>query len=249
MTRIRLTIEYDGTNYAGWQRQENALAVQQVLEEALTKLLGVRTQVAGASRTDAGVHARGQVAHFDTQSRIPPEKFAYALNTLLPRDVRVQGSCGVPDDFHARFSAQGKLYRYVIMDTPHASALMRNLCAHVIFALDLEKMQCAASDMLGTHDFAAVAASGSVVKDTVRTVSQCDLTRTEGGLILLHVRGNGFLYNMVRILAGTLIDVGAGKLDRRAISRAIESRNRLDLGATAPARGLTLMQVYYSQGT
>lgn len=247
MRRIRLTVEYDGTAYAGWQRQENALAVQQVIEDALFKLTrGEVRGITGASRTDAGVHARGQTAHFDTESRIPADKFSYALNTMLPRDVRVLDSREAAPDFHARFSALGKRYLYQIHAAPHASALERDRRAHVIYPLNELLMREEARSMIGTHDFAAFAASGSVVKDTVRTIWRCEVDRRDEW-IGLTVTGNGFLYNMVRILAGTLISVGAGKLAPGAIARALETGNRLDLGVTAPAHGLTLMRVYYSE--
>lgn len=244
MRRICLTVEYDGTAYSGWQRQLNALAVQQVLEEALSRLTRENIVVTGASRTDAGVHALGQRAHFDTECAIPAEKFAYALNTMLPTDIRVRASYQVADDFHARFGAKGKLYRYEMQDTPHASALHRNFRAHVIYPLDVEAMQREANAMLGTHDFAPFAASGSVVKDTVRTIYTVSVQR-EAECVRLLVSGNGFLYNMVRILAGTLMQVGTGKLAEGAIARALETGSRLDLGVTAPAHGLTLMEVYY----
>ena len=244
--RIKLTIEYDGTAYAGWQRQENALAVQQVIEEALTKLTRARVVIAGASRTDAGVHALGQTAHFDTESRIPPDKYAFALNTMLPADIRIRKSEAVSEDFHARFSNKGKRYRYLIYQSPHAGALNWNTHAHVIYPLDDEKMRRELTALIGTHDFAAFAASGSVVKDTVRTIYSASLTRRGDELELL-VEGSGFLYNMVRIIAGTLISVGAGRLEEGAFARAIQSGNRLDLGVTAPAHGLTLMEVYYRE--
>lgn len=244
--RIKLTIEYDGTAYAGWQRQENALAVQQVIEEALTKLTRARVVIAGASRTDAGVHALGQTAHFDTESRIPPDKYAFALNTMLPADIRIRKSEAVSEDFHARFSNKGKRYRYLIYQSPHAGALNRNTHAHVIYPLDDEKMRRELTALIGTHDFAAFAASGSVVKDTVRTIYSASLTRRGDELELL-VEGSGFLYNMVRIIAGTLISVGAGRLEEGTFARAIQSGNRLDLGVTAPAHGLTLMEVYYRE--
>jgi len=243
--RVRLTIEYDGTAYAGWQRQENALAVQQVVEEALRKLTGHEHTITGASRTDAGVHAFGQIAHFDAIGRIPAEKYAYALNTVLPDDVRIRASQEVPDDFHARFSAKGKWYRYCIYNDAHASAILRNTHAHVMYPLDIEAMRREAAYAVGTHDFNAFAASGSVVKDTVRTIYSVEVEKHEQK-VEIHVKGNGFLYNMVRILAGTLIGVGTGKLEEGAIRRALETGSRLDLGMTAPARGLTLMEVYYN---
>lgn len=244
MRRIHLIIEYDGSAYAGWQRQANAMAVQQVIEEKLTKLTGERIVVHGASRTDAGVHALGQSAHFDTDSRIPAEKFSYALNALLPTDIRVRYSEAVAADFHARFSCRGKRYRYLFYDAPHAGALNRYTHAHSIYPLDERRMAQEAQNLVGTHDFAAFAASGSVVKDTVRTIWQAEVTRCENNVMLI-IEGNGFLYNMVRIIAGTLAGVGSGKLAPGALARAIETGNRLDLGVTAPAHGLTLMEVYY----
>ncbi len=245
MRRIHLTVEYDGTNYAGWQRQSNALAVQQVIEEALARLTGERVVLHGASRTDAGVHALGQCAHFDTDSRIPSEKFSYAVNTMLPPDIRIRHSQEVPESFHARFSARGKRYRYLFYDAPHAGALNRLTHAHSIYPLDDGRMRREALALLGTHDFAAFAASGSVVRDTVRTLWRADVTRN-GNDVMLIVEGNGFLYNMVRIIAGTLRDIGSGKLESGALARAIDTGNRLDLGVTAPAHGLTLMEVFYT---
>ena len=244
MRRIHLIVEYDGTNYAGWQRQSNAMTVQEKLERAVFRLTGEEVCVSGASRTDAGVHALGQSAHFDTQSRIPADKFSFALNTMLPPDIRVVRSEEVSMAFHARFSGRGKRYRYLIHAAPHAGALNRLTHAHVIYPLDVEKMRAEAQSLVGTHDFAAFAASGSVVKDTVRTIWRADVER-QGAEICLIVEGNGFLYNMVRIIAGTLIGVGSGKLAPGAIKRAIESGSRLDLGITAPAHGLTLMEVFY----
>ena len=245
MRRIQLIVEYDGTNYAGWQRQSNALAVQQVIEEALSRLTRERIVLHGASRTDAGVHALGQSAHFDTESRIPAEKFSYAVNTLLPPDIRVRLSGEAAPDFHARFSARGKRYRYLFYDDRHAGALNRFTHAHSIYPLDERRMQAEAAALIGTHDFAAFAASGSVVKDTVRTIWRADVRR-DGHDVMLIVEGNGFLYNMVRIIAGTLRDIGSGKLAPGALRRAIETGDRLDLGVTAPAHGLTLMEVFYT---
>lgn len=246
MRRIRLILEYDGARYAGWQRQSNALSVQQVLEEKLSKLTGENVCVTGASRTDAGVHALGQNAHFDTESKIPADKFCFALNTLLPPDIRAVGSSEVTQAFHARFSAKGKEYRYLFYAAPHASALYRNLSAHVIYPLDVALMRDEARAMLGEHDFAPFAASGSVVKDTVRTVDAIDVFLNPP-FTELRVHGNGFLYNMVRILAGTLIAVGTHKLEGGAIARALKSGSRLDLGVTAPPQGLTLMRVDYPE--
>lgn len=248
MRRIRLILEYDGTNYSGWQRQENAVSVQQRLEESLRMLTGESLlTVTGASRTDAGVHALGQNAHFDTESRIPGDKFSFALNTMLPDDIRVVSSEDADPSFHARFSAAGKEYRYLFYSARHASALYRNLCWHVIYPLDADKMSREAQSIIGTHDFASFAASGSVVKDTHRTIDSVSVTQRPP-FIELRVHGNGFLYNMVRILAGTLAGVGSGKLPEGAIQRALEHNDRLMLGVTAPPQGLTLMCVDYSEG-
>ncbi|MDL2206468.1 tRNA pseudouridine(38-40) synthase TruA [Eubacteriales bacterium OttesenSCG-928-N13] len=245
MRRVKLIVEYDGTDYAGWQRQINALTVQQVLEDALSELAQEQISCTGASRTDAGVHSLGQTVHFDTRCSVPDDKFCYALNTMLPADIRVRESCQAEPDFHARFHAKRKQYRYLIHNHAHAGALNRNTHAHVMYPLDIEAMQREAYALIGLHDFAAFAASGSIVKDTMREIYSAQLER-EGDEVRLFVLGNGFLYNMVRIIAGTLIGVGTGKLMPGAISSAIDTGDRLLLGPTAPAHGLTLMRIWYS---
>ena len=245
--RILLTLSYDGTAYAGWQRQENAMSVQQCVEEALQKLTGERTAITGAGRTDAGVHALDQRAHFDTISRIPPEKYSFALNSCLPMDIRVLASKAVDHRFHARFDAQGKLYTYRIHNATHASALYRCFRAHVPMPLDMEAMERSLFPLVGTHDFAAFQAAGSTVKTTVRTISQLDLAH-RGDEITLTIQGNGFLYNMVRIIAGTMIEIGQHRLAESAFAHALETKNRRDLGMTAPACGLELSRVFYGEG-
>ncbi len=244
MGRILLYIEYDGTEYAGWQRQENALSVQQVVEECLAKLTGESITITGAGRTDAGVHAAFQAAHFDSDSKIPPDRFAYALNFILPPSIRIKKSMAVPDDFHARYSAAAKWYRYTVYNHPHASALNRMTNYHVRDLLDVEMMDKTAKDMAGTHDFAAFAASGAVQKTTVRTVYDARTVK-DGDFVYIDIKGNGFLYNMVRIFSGTLIEIGRHRIDPDAIKNMIETKDRLAGGPTAPARGLTLMKVYY----
>lgn len=243
--RILLTVSYDGTGYCGWQFQENGPSIQDEIEKALGKAVGRFTRVTGASRTDAGVHALGQRAHFDTESAIPADKYPFVLNRFLPEDIRVTEGIMVPPDFHARFDAVGKWYTYRIHNAPHPSALYRHLTAHVPIPLDAEKMDQSARLLLGTHDFAAFAAAGGQAKTTVRTIDAVSVSR-EGKEITLKIHGNGFLYNMVRIIAGTLIYVGQGKLEIDCISRAIHSKNRLDLGVTAPACGLELTRVEYA---
>lgn len=246
--RFLLTVSYDGTNYVGWQRQKNGLSVQQVLEEALEKLLGGPVRVTGASRTDAGVHALGQRAHLDSATGIPAEKLPFALNTMLPGDVRVLQGLRVPDSLHARFSVSGKTYRYQIHNSPHASALYRNLSAHVPVRLDERRMDGACRVLLGTHDFAAFAAAGGSAKTTVRTITEIRVERM-GEEVFLTVSGNAFLYNMVRIIAGTLIDIGHGKLPPESLQKALDTGDRLQLGVTAPPQGLTLMEVRYPEAS
>ena len=242
--RYLLTVAYDGTAYCGWQAQKNGPSVQETLEAALSRLLGVFTRVTGASRTDAGVHAVGQRAHFDADTRIPPDKLPFALNTMLPPDVRVTGGLLVPDTLHARFSVREKTYTYRIHNAPHASALYRNLTAHVPVALDVPLMDSAAQVLAGTHDFAAFAAAGGSAKTTVRTIRQIRVVR-EDERVVLTVTGNAFLYNMVRIIAGTLIDIGHGKRPPECLRTALETHDRLDLGVTAPACGLELTEIVY----
>lgn len=246
MKRILLTVEYDGTNYAGWQRQINGLAVQQVLEEALQKATKERIVVTGASRTDAGVHALGQAVHFDTESRIPPEKYPFVLNTMLPRDIRVHTGREVPEGFHARFMTCGKRYTYRIVNSRHASAIRRNTHVHVPLPLDLAPMQEAAKQLLGTHDYAAFQAAGGTAKTTIRTITSAELVRF-GDEIILTVEGDAFLYNMVRIIAGTLIEIGLGRRSVNAFTEAYETLDRLSLGVTAPPQGLELTKVYYPE--
>ena len=242
--RFMLTVEYDGTDYCGWQRQLNGPSVQQTLEEALLRLTGEEIAVTGSSRTDAGVHAMGLCAHFDSATRIPPEKIAFALNTMLPPDVRIRESALAPQGFHARYSAAGKVYRYRFYNSRHDCAIGRQFMAHVPLALDAALMHEEAQALIGTHDFAAFAASGSVVKSTVRTIYRAQVTR-RGDEVELLLLGDGFLYNMVRIIAGTLMEVGTGKRAPGAIARAIETKDRLALGQTAPAKGLVLVAALY----
>ena len=246
MKRILLTVEYDGTAYAGWQRQINGTAVQQVLEEALSGACAHPVSVTGSSRTDAGVHARMQMVHFDTDCTIPPDKFPFVLNNLLPPDIRVQAGREVPVSFHARFLTEKKTYTYRILNNRHGSALKRNLCWHVPVPLDTGLMEDAVPDLMGTHDFAAFQASGGTAKTTVRRIDRAELY-VKDPEILLVVTGNAFLYNMVRIIAGTLVEIGLSKRSPDAFRRAFVSLNRLDLGMTAPPAGLELTHVYYPE--
>lgn len=244
MRRIKLIVEYEGTNYAGWQRQENALAVQQVLETALYHVTGETVTMTGAGRTDAGVHALGQCVHFDTNCGIEDKKISYALNAHLPSDIRVRHAVAVENDFHARFSATGKQYEYHIHHSAHASAIYRNFRWHVYVPLELERMQKCAEYLVGEHDFAAFMSTGSEVKDTVRTIHTAKVTGS-GDEVIMQFSGNGFLYNMVRIMVGTLVQVGAKKLPIKVISNMLETGNRALGGPTAPPHGLILTEVFY----
>lgn len=245
MKRILLSVEYDGFSYAGWQRQMNALAVQQVLEEALTQACGHPVSVTGASRTDAGVHALAQAVHFDTDCSIPADKYPFVLNNLLPPDIRVHSGREVPAGFHARFMCSGKTYTYRINNSRHGSALFRNQCWHVPVPLNTELMATAADTLIGTHDFAAFQASGGTARTTVRTVRDVSLIR-DNDLILFRISGDAFLYNMVRIIIGTLMEIGLEKRSTDAFQKAFVSLDRLDLGMTAPPFGLELTEVRYS---
>jgi tRNA pseudouridine38-40 synthase len=244
MTRhIRLIVEYDGTNLCGWQRQANGPTVQQHLEEALARLLDHEVTVIGASRTDAGVHARGQVACFRTARDIPLHGIRRAVNALLPDAIAIRDAANVPDDFHPRLSATGKLYRYAILTRPDRSPLTP--CAwHHPEPLDLPAMIEASRALIGEHDFSAFRAAGCTAKTANRRIDAIDVTR-RGEVVELDVRGNAFLRNMVRILIGTLADVGTGQLPVAQVPEIIASRDRTRAGPTAPAHGLVLVEVSY----
>jgi tRNA pseudouridine38-40 synthase len=242
--RIKLIIEYDGTGYCGWQRQKNHNSVQQTVEEALQTLTGKKTVLHAAGRTDAGVHALGQAAHFDTQAGIPPDKVAFALNALLPPDIRIRKSAKVKEGFHARFDAKKKRYRYVIQNSPHASAVLRNGSMHVPVPLDIKKMREAAAHLTGEHDFSAFTSAQLPLKNKVRTIYGIKIAK-KGDIITIDVTGNGFLFNMVRIIAGTLIYVGQGKLSVEDIPPILASLDRRRAGVTAKPQGLFLAEVKY----
>ena len=244
MRNIRLLIEYDGTNYHGWQSQKNAAAIQDVMQEAIRRLTGEDCNLIGSSRTDVGVHALGQVANFLTGSSIPAGRFSYALNSMLPDDIVVKESMEVDSEFHSRYSARGKRYRYLIYNSDFPSALLRNRAFHVPQGLDFEAMEKAAAFFKGTHDFSAFKSSGSSVKTSVRTITGISLSRHED-IIELNIEGDGFLYNMVRIIAGTLVEVAMGKIPSSRVPGILESRDRKNAGKTAPAHGLYLMEVRY----
>jgi tRNA pseudouridine38-40 synthase len=241
---LRLTIEYDGTDFAGWQRQLNQRTVQQCLEEAFATMTGTALHVQGAGRTDAGVHAEGQVASVQVASRIPALGFMRGLNSNLPHDIAVLDVADVPDSFNARRSARGKIYRYSIWNHPVRSPRHARTSWHVFAQLDVHRMRDAAAILCGEHDFRAFRAADCERISTVRQIRRFDV-RCQGPLVTCEVEGTAFLKNMVRILVGTLVAVGHGALDVNNIHELLAHGDRTKAGMTAPARGLTLAQVIY----
>ncbi|RCW53970.1 MULTISPECIES: tRNA pseudouridine(38-40) synthase TruA [Halanaerobium] len=242
----KIIIEYDGSNYSGWQIQKNtSQTIQQKLENALTKINKKRVRITGAGRTDAGVHAAGQTANFFLDVDIPPHKIPIALNSELPADIICKKAEKVEEDFHARYDARGKKYRYRILNSNFNSVFVRNFVYNVYKKLDIKIMQKAANVFVGSHDFAAFCAAGSSVESTVREIYSLDLYAADNGEIWIDVMGNGFLYNMIRILAGTLIETGLGKRSLSEMKYILQSCDRNNAGFTAPAQGLTLLEVFY----
>lgn len=244
MRRIALVIEYDGTDYVGWQIQPNGVSVQETIDDAFEKLIGERPVLHASGRTDSGVHALAQVAHFDTECSIPADKFCYALNTRLPSDVRIKASLEAPLNWHARFDVREKHYVYTINNAPHASAFTRNTALHVHYPLDIERLQSAAKLFIGEHDFNAFKSTGSKAQTTVRTIFESEWEK-RGAMLTYHVAGSGFLYNMVRIMAGTMIRIGQGFEEPEVIENALRGARRSLAGDTAPAHGLMLRRVKY----
>ena len=244
MRRIAITVEYMGTAYCGWQRQKNGLSVQQAMADAFFKLTGEKVTLHGSGRTDAGVHALGQVVHFDTNTTIPTHKLPFAWNTVLPSDIRVLDAKEVDENFHARFSVKRKTYQYRFYFSPHASALRKDFACHFTQEENFEEMKKAAKHFEGTFDFKGFQATGGHVKTTVRTIYSATLEK-EGNEYVFEVCGNGFLYNMVRIIAGTIVYVGIGKLKADDIPDVIASGDRKRAGKTLPAYGLYLKKAEY----
>lgn len=246
MRKLAIVVEYLGAGYSGWQSQEHKNTVCDVLTAALEKIVCHKVTLFASGRTDMGVNAMRQYANFLTDSGISPSKLCLGVNTKLPPAIAVKECYEVPLDFDARRSAVSKTYLYKIYISPTPSPLRYHTHAQLYFPLDVEKMRRAASYIVGEHDFTAFMATGGQAKTTVRTVYSLDIL-SFGDEIHFEITGNGFLYNMVRIIAGTLIGIGTGKVEPGAFARAIASQSRLDLGVTAPAHGLTLMEVYYHE--
>lgn len=273
MKRVRLVVAYDGTNYCGWQSQNNGVAVQDVLNRHLSELLGEPIETIGASRTDAGVHALGNVAVFDTNHRMPAEKISYALNARLPEDIRIQKSEEVAADFHPRYCTSVKTYEYKILNRQMQIPTLRHYAHFTYVPLDVDLMRQGAKYLIGEHDFKSFCGAGAQVKTTVREVLEIEFTQEsvshsnmhgggqcmdiasgshnlqkdmrDGELITMRIKGKGFLYNMVRIIAGTLMEVGRGKYAPEHMKEILDACDREVAGPTAPARGLTLVGIEY----
>lgn len=240
----KMTLAYDGTNYHGWQRQKNGITIQEVIEDRLSEIFGRETVITGCSRTDAGVHAKTYVCCFSGETTIPVDKMPFVLNTMLPSDIRVYKCETQREDFNARFETVSKAYEYVIVNRPFADPLLRNFAWHYPVKLDIEKMKKAASIIQGKHDFASFCAAGSSAKTTVRNLMELTV-RADGDIITVRAKADGFLYNMVRIIVGTLVYVGNGKLSENDIKSLIEKKDRRLMGITAPPQGLSLVEVNY----
>ena len=244
MKNIKLTIEYDGTNYCGWQKQKNNITVQGTLEKALNKTTNEIIEAIGSSRTDTGVHARGMVCNFSTNSSIPAERFREAINIQLPDDIAIIKSEEVGENFHARYSSKGKTYSYTIINRYENIAIGKNFCCQVRDQIDIDDMKKSCRYFVGRHDFQAFQSKGSSVKTTIRTIKELYIEK-EADTIKIHVTADGFLYNMVRIIVGTLIQVGKGKIKADDVGNIIESLDRMKAGPCIKANGLVLEKVYY----
>ena len=256
--RIKLTVAYDGTNYCGWQIQPNGLTVEEVLNQKISALTGEEIKVIGASRTDSGVHALGNVAVFDTESSIPPQRFAYALNQKLPEDIVIVNSKEVPCDWHPRYQQNiSKIYEYHIYKGPVPDPMKRHYSTFVSFPLDIEKMKAGAEYLVGEHDFVSFCNIRTNTEDTVRTIEYIQIlsreeqvksvSSFEGREIVIRIKGNGFLYNMVRIIAGTLIRVGRGFYEPEKVEQILNAKKRTEAGVTAPPQGLVLVEILYEE--
>ena len=244
MRNIKLTIRYDGTRYAGWQSQENGLAMQDVIQGAIKQITGKRASLIGSGRTDAGVHAEAQVANFRTSSKIPLEKIRMALNSMLPRDIAVTCVEEAGPKFNAQKSARSKVYRYTIMNNDYMDPLIRHFAAKCFYKLDIKAMRRAAKYLTGRHDFKSFQTSDSPRKSSIRTVKNIKIEKS-GDLVYIYIEADGFLYNMVRSIVGTLVEVGRGKFEIARVRKIVLQRDRRFSGPTMPAKGLCMIAVKY----
>ena len=244
MRNIKIIIEYDGKDYNGWQKQPNKLNIQGEIERAIEEITGEKVDLIASGRTDAGVHALAQVANFKIEKDIPIEKIPYALNSKLKKSIRIKEAKEVDEKFHSRYTCKRKTYKYVINNSIQGTAIYRNLQYHFPGKLDDIKMNEAVKYLIGEHDFKAFKASGTSSKSSVRTIYNAKVTR-EGEIVTIELTGNGFLYNMVRIIAGTLVDVGEGKIKPEDVKKILLAKDRLKAGRTLPPTGLYLVNVEY----
>ena len=244
MINIKLTIEYDGKEYGGWQKQPGKLNIQGEIERAIENIMGEKVELIASGRTDAGVHALGQVANFKTNSNIPIEKIPLAINSQVRNSIRIQNAEEVDENFHSRFNCKKKTYRYIIDNSKYGTAIYRNISYHIPIKLDVEEMKKAVKCFEGEHDFKSFKSSGTSSKSSVRTIYNANII-TEGDNIAIDLTGNGFLYNMVRIIAGTLVEVGLGNIKAEDIPAIIEAKDRTRAGKTLPPHGLMLLKVDY----
>lgn len=244
MRNIKLTIEYDGKEFNGWQKQPNKLNIQGEIERAIEEITGEQVDLYGSGRTDAGVHSLGQVANFKTNTKLPIEKVAIAINSKLKKSIRIKKAEEVSENFHSRYNCHKKKYRYIINNSSHGSAIYRGLEYHVSQKLNADEMKKAIKFFEGEHDFKAFKSSGTSSKSSVRTIYNAEL-KQNGERIIIELTGNGFLYNMVRIISGTLLEVGLGNIKAEDIPNIIESKDRKMAGKTLPPHGLYLVEVMY----
>ena len=247
--RVKLVVAYEGTNYCGWQVQPNGITIEEVLNQHLSRLLGEDIKVTGASRTDAGVHSLGNVCVFETSSRMPAEKISFALNQRLPEDIVVQSSCEVDESFHPRFSKSKKTYEYRILNRKMRMPTRRLDTYFFHYELDVAAIQKAAGYLVGEHDFRSFASVHMQSETSVRRIYDCRVKRDEDDIITISITGNGFLYNMVRIIAGTLIKVGSGDIAPEEMQNILAACDRSAAGPTAPAKGLTMIGLVYEGKT
>ena len=245
MRNIKLTIEYDGKDFNGWQRQPTKLNIQGTIEQAIKQITGEEIELNASGRTDAGVHALGQVANFKTNSKIPIEKFAIAINSKLKRSIVIKKAEEVDERFHSRLNCKKKTYRYIINNSPEGTAIYRNLETHIPQKLNVDRMKKAIKYFEGEHDFKAFKASGTSSKSSVRIIYEANVYQ-ENEKVIIELTGNGFLYNMVRIIAGTLVEVGLEKIEAEKIPEIIQLGKRENAGKTLPPNGLYLVKVMYS---
>ena len=244
MRNIKLTIEYDGKEFNGWQKQPNKLNIQGEIERAIEEITGEQVDLYGSGRTDARVHSLGQVANFKTNSKLPIEKVAIAINSKLKKSIRIKKAEEVSENFHSRYNCHKKKYRYIINNSSQGSAIYRGLEYHVSQKLNADEMKKAIKFFEGEHDFKAFKSSGTSSKSSIRTIYNAEL-KQNGERIIIELTGNGFLYNMVRIISGTLLEVGLGNIKAEDIPNIIESKDRKMAGKTLPPHGLYLVEVMY----